>query len=170
MRDRLGYRQKFGVIAPSTNTIVEPEFHQMRVPGVTPHFGRIHIRCGSIGSDEEMLALLAQIREEMGHCIDRLLTSEPDSLVMGMSAETFWDGLEGNRRFTAEVSERSGGLSVATGAEAACVNMAAILVVENAKTLSDKPVAKRSPRSRTKVLSFSGSIPTGFWEITCICC
>ena len=52
--------------------------------------------------------------------------------------------------------------AVATGAEAACVNMAAILVVEIAKTLSDKPVAKRSPRSRTKVLSFSGSIPTGF--------
>ena len=56
--------------------------------------------------------------------------------------------------------------AVATGAEAACVNMAAILVVENAKTLSDKPVAKRSPRSRTKVLSFSGSIPTGFWAVS----
>jgi len=49
--------------------------------------------------------------------------------------------------------------AVATGAEAACVNMADILVVENAKTLSDNPVAKRSPRSRTKVLSFSGSDP-----------
>ena len=49
--------------------------------------------------------------------------------------------------------------AVATGAEAACVNMAAILVVENAKTLSDKPVVKRLPRSCTKVLSFSGSDP-----------
>ena len=60
--------------------------------------------------------------------------------------------------------------AVATGAEAACVNMAAILVVENAKTLSDKPVAKRSPRSRTKVLRFSGSDPYRLLEITCICC
>ena len=38
MTDRLGWRRKFGVIAPSTNTIVEPEFDTMTVPGVTSHF------------------------------------------------------------------------------------------------------------------------------------
>jgi maleate isomerase len=38
---------------------------------------------------------------------------------MGMSAETFWDGVEGNRAFIRRVSERTGkGLKVATGAEA----------------------------------------------------
>jgi len=39
-------------------------------------------------------------------------------MVMGMSAETFWDGVEGNRQFVKQIKELSGGLDVATGAEA----------------------------------------------------
>jgi maleate cis-trans isomerase len=35
MRDVLGWRRKFGVIGPSTNTIVQPDFEMMRPPGVT---------------------------------------------------------------------------------------------------------------------------------------
>ena len=41
MVDTLGYRMKFGVIAPSTNTSVEPEFAWMQPEGVTNHFSRI---------------------------------------------------------------------------------------------------------------------------------
>lgn len=43
MVDLLGYRIKFGVIAPSTNTIVQPEFDAMSQQGVTSHFSRIYI-------------------------------------------------------------------------------------------------------------------------------
>jgi len=35
MRDVLGYRMKFGVLGPSTNTIVQPDFEMMRPPGVS---------------------------------------------------------------------------------------------------------------------------------------
>jgi maleate isomerase len=117
MTDALGWRKKFGVIAPSTNTIVEPDFNDMRVPGVTSHTGRIHIRNQDLSSDANFLGLLDQIREEIGHAIARVMTAEPDYMVMGMSAETFWDGLEGNRKFVGRVRELSG-LQVATGAEA----------------------------------------------------
>ena len=41
MRDVLGYRMKFGVLGPSTNTIVQPDFEMMRPPGVTNHYSRI---------------------------------------------------------------------------------------------------------------------------------
>ena len=41
MRDVLGWRRKFGVIGPSTNTIVQPDFEMMRPPGVTNHYSRI---------------------------------------------------------------------------------------------------------------------------------
>ena len=34
---------KFGVLAPSTNTSVQPEFDSMRPAGITNHFSRIHI-------------------------------------------------------------------------------------------------------------------------------
>ena len=43
MPDALGWRCKFAVVAPSTNTVVQPEFDKMRLPGVTNHFGRIAV-------------------------------------------------------------------------------------------------------------------------------
>ena len=115
--DRLGWRRKFGVIVPSTTTIVEPEVHAMAVPGVTPHMSRIHIRDMHFPDDEGMVRLLEQIRAEIGHAVDRVMTARPDYMVMGMSAETFWDGVEGNRQFVRMIKERSDGLDVATGAE-----------------------------------------------------
>jgi maleate isomerase len=115
--DRLGWRRKFGVIAPSTNTIVQPEFDSMRVPGVTSHYGRIYIPDGRIATDEGMENLLAQIRANMDDCVRSLMTMQPDYMVMGMSAETFWDGVEGNRQFVKQIQELTGGLGVATGAE-----------------------------------------------------
>ncbi|MET0594490.1 MAG: arylmalonate decarboxylase [Polyangiaceae bacterium] len=115
--DALGYRKKLAVIIPSTNTIVEPDFYRMTVPGVTPHASRIHIRNQDLSSDAAFEHLLAQIREEIGHSIARVMTSEPDGLVMGMSAETFWDGLDGNRRFVENIKKISG-LDPVTGAEA----------------------------------------------------
>ena len=95
MTDALGWRRKFGVIAPSTNTIVEPDFHRMGVPGVTSHFSRIHIRDQNMAGDAGMERLLEQIRDEIGAACERVLTCEPDYMVMGMSAETFWGGYSG---------------------------------------------------------------------------
>lgn len=115
--DALGWRRKFGVIMPSTNTIVEPEFHAMSVPGVTAHTSRIHIRDQRLDSDEAFERLLVQIRAEIDHSVARVMTAEPDYMVMGMSAETFWDGVEGNRQFIKQIKDLSG-LEVATGAEA----------------------------------------------------
>ncbi|WP_405138285.1 arylmalonate decarboxylase [Nocardia sp. NBC_01388] len=117
MPDVLGWRAKFGVLAPSTNTVVEPDFARMGVPGVTAHFGRIHIRDQNMSDDAGMGRLLDQIRAELVSACERVLTCEPDYMVMGMSAETFWGGVEGNRRFVAQIHEVTG-LEVATGAEA----------------------------------------------------
>lgn len=117
MTDALGWRAKFGVLAPSTNTIVEPDFYRMIVPGVTAHFSRIHIRNQALGNDAAMEALLDQIREEMEYTVQRVMTAEVDYMVMGMSAETFWGGMAGNREFIRQIKDWSG-LDVATGAEA----------------------------------------------------
>ena len=65
MPDALGWRKKFGVLAPSTNTIVEPDFYRMGVPGVTCHFSRIHIRDQDLGSDAAFEALMVQIRRRL---------------------------------------------------------------------------------------------------------
>ncbi len=117
MVDALGWRKKFGVIAPSTNTIVEPDYYRMTVPGVTAHFSRIWIRDQDLSDNSKFEALLEQIREEITYSVQRALTAEVEYIVMGMSAETFWGGVEGNRQFIKEIKALSG-LDVATGAEA----------------------------------------------------
>lgn len=117
MTDALAWRKKFGVIVPSTNTIVEPDFYSMMPPGVTAHISRIHIRDMNMAGDAGMERLLDQIRDEIEFAVQRVVTCEPDYMVMGMSAETFWGGVAGNRQFIHNIKQWSG-LDCATGAEA----------------------------------------------------
>ena len=117
MADSLGFRKKFAVIAPSTNTSVQPEFEAMRPRGVTNHFGRIHIPNDPIRNDDEFNRLMDNIRSEMLQAVDRVMTCEPDYLIMGMSSETFWDGLEGSIRLRERVEARAG-VKVAMGSDA----------------------------------------------------
>lgn len=108
MVDALGWRRKFAVIAPSTNTSVQPEFDDMRPRGVTNHFARIWIPDDPIRDDGDFEQLMRNIRAEVDNAIDRVMTCRPDYLIMGMSSETFWDGAEGSRRLLASVEERAG--------------------------------------------------------------
>jgi len=117
MVDVLGWRKKFGVIAPSTNTSVQPEFDAMRPRGMTNHFARIHIPNEPIRSDDDFATLIETVRSETMAAIDRVMTCEPDHLIMGMSSETFWDGLEGSERLRERVEERAG-IEVTMGSDA----------------------------------------------------
>ena len=117
MTDSLGYRKKFGVVAPSTNTVVQPEYDAMRPRGVTNHFGRIHIPNDPIRNDDDFNQLMVNIRTAMLQAIDRVMTCEPDYLILGMSSETFWDGREGSERLRERV-EAHAGVSVAMGSDA----------------------------------------------------
>ena len=117
MTDSLGYRRKFGVLAPSTNTSVQPEFDRMRPAGVTNHFSRIYIPDNPVNNDEDFNQLMIDIRAELMNAVDRLMTCKPDYVVMGMSAETFWDGLEGSVELQRRIEERAG-VKVAVGSDA----------------------------------------------------
>lgn len=117
MPDSLGYRHTFGVIAPSTNTSVQPEYDAMRPPGVTSHFSRIVIPDDPVTSDADFKALMDNIRRTMMEAVESVMTCHPKSLIMGMSAETFWDGLDGSARLQKRVEERAG-VSVAMGSDA----------------------------------------------------
>lgn len=117
MVDSLGYRMKFGVIAPSTNTSVQPEFDGMRPVGVTNHFSRITIPDDPVHSDADFDQLVANIRLTMMDAIDSVMSCSPGHLVMGMSAETFWDGKDGSIKLQRRVEERAG-VKVTMGSEA----------------------------------------------------
>ena len=86
MTDALGWRAKFGVLGPSTNTIVQPEFDDLRVPGVTNHYSRIVIQNADAISDETFMAGTLEINRQLMDAVRGVLTCAPDYLVMGMSA------------------------------------------------------------------------------------
>ena len=94
MPDALGWRANWGVIVPSTNTAVQPEFDEMRPRGVTNHTVRIWIPDDPVGSNADFNGLMDNIRKEWDNSILRVITCKPDYLVMGMSSETFWGGLQ----------------------------------------------------------------------------
>jgi maleate isomerase len=117
MPDVVGWRAKFGVIVPSTNTVVEHDFNRMGPSGVTFHAGRMYIGRPALDSDAAFEAILGEIRASITTAIRDVMTCQPDYLVMGMSAETFWGGVEGNAAFIERVRAQSG-LAVSTGASA----------------------------------------------------
>ena len=142
MPDVAGYRAKFGVIVPSTNTVVEHDFNMIAPRGVTFHTGRMYIESPSIGSDESFLALIGEIRASITVAVRDVLTCRPDYMVMGMSAETFWGGLEGNRRFEVRIREMTG-LEASTGATS-CRAALEVLGVDRIAVLTPyQPVADR---------------------------
>ncbi|BCJ76862.1 igiC [Catellatospora sp. IY07-71] len=117
MTNMVGPRAVFGVIVPSTNTVVEHDYWRAGVAGVAFRAGSMYIPNPVMGGDEDFQALLGQIRASIDTAVRDALTAQPDRLVMGMSAETFWGGVEGNAAFERRLRERSG-LPVTTGASA----------------------------------------------------
>jgi len=98
MTDSLAPRGKFGVLAPSTNTSVQPEFDAMRPWGITHHHSRLVIPDSRVSDDRSFLRMMDAIRAALFPALEAVLTCRPDLVVLGMSSETFWDGLEGSRR------------------------------------------------------------------------
>ena len=76
-RDALAWRAKVAVVAPSTNTIVQPDFDDLRPPGVTNHYGRIMVPNMPVGSDEDFVRLVEFIEKELYNAVDRCRTCEP---------------------------------------------------------------------------------------------
>ena len=119
MPDVVGYRAKIGVIVPSTNTVVEHDFARVRPPGVTFHSSRFLVEAPDLSSDEAFLYFLDLIRDTIPTAVHDIMTCKPDHILMGMSAETFWGGKEGNAAFSARVREIAGDIGITSGA-AAC--------------------------------------------------
>jgi maleate isomerase len=122
MTDVLGRRRKFGVLGPSTNTIVQPEFDEMRPPGVTNHYSRIFTQNAQAISNETFMAGTVKISEGVLDAVRSVMTCEPHHLVMGMSAITFYGGEKGADEFQKKVEQASGvGVSIGSHATTAAL-------------------------------------------------
>ena len=117
MKDALGYRAKFGVLGPATNTIVQPDFDDLRPQGVTNHYSRIYVENANAISNEAFMAGTMVISDNTLDAVKGVLPCAPDYLVMGMSAVTFYGGAEGGSKWKAQIEDYSG-LKISVGSEA----------------------------------------------------
>jgi maleate isomerase len=160
MPDAAGYRIKFGVIVPSTNTVVEADYNRMAPHGVSLHTGRMYIENPVMDSDASFEALLVQIRASIRVAIRDVMTCKPDALIMGMSSETFWGGVDGNAQFIERVKTQSG-LTISTGASACraaleCLGVRRIAVLSPYQPVSDKQVTRYFEEAGFSVVRFKG--------------
>ncbi|AJY47994.1 maleate cis-trans isomerase family protein [Martelella endophytica] len=120
--DALGYRKKIGIVMPSTNTSVQPESDDLRVPGVTNHVARIAIQERPLSSEQAFMEHVASMKAGIGEAIDRVMTCGPDHLIMGVALEAFWGGVKQAESLIRELEERSGvGVSMGSNAMSAAL-------------------------------------------------
>jgi len=108
MPDSLASRLKFGVIAPATNTIVQPEYDAMRPRGVTNQMARVVIPDSPVGTESEFAAMMSQVRASLEAALDAVMTCSPGAVILGMSAETFWEGVLDANGVQAHLESRTG--------------------------------------------------------------
>lgn len=144
--DVLGYRCKFGVLGPSTNTVVQPDFDDMRVSGVTNHYSRIFTPNAKAVSNESFLAGTTQIAAGVIDAVRSVMTCEPDYLVMGMSAITFYGGAAGADDFERKILAEAG-VKVSVGSHACAAALRAYGAIRRIAFLSPYfPVANAEVR------------------------
>ncbi len=160
MTDSLGWRKKFAVLIPSTNTSVQPEFDALRPEGITNHVSRIKIPNNPLNSDEDFKKLVDNIAAAQLDAVDSAMSCEPDHIVLGISVETFWGGLAASRKLNAELEAHTK-LGVTGGAEACAAAFAAlgvkrIAVLTPYFPVGDKNVQQFFEESGYKVVRIQG--------------
>ena len=122
-------------MGPSTNTIVQPDFDDLRPVGVTNHYSRIFTPNSKAISNETFLAGTHKIAAGVIDAVRSVMTCEPDYLVMGMSAVTFYGGAAGADEFQRSI-EKEAGIGVSTGSHACTAALRAYGCVKRIAFLS----------------------------------
>jgi len=147
MSDVLGWRRLFGVLGPSTNTVVQPDFDDMRVPGVTNHYSRIYTPDVQDVNNDTFVAATQVIADNTREAIRSVMTCRPDYLVMGMSAVTFYGGKAGAKAFQ-DMIEREGKVGASIGSHSCTAALRAYGNIERIAVLSPYyPAANAQVRS-----------------------
>lgn len=119
--DYYGYRKKFAVLVPSTNTAVEHEYHLMKPAGVVLATRACVIPPFKVQSEEDFVNMVKAIGGATEQGLRDALTCKPDHVIFGYSAETFWDGKErSDREFKRynDIAQAVGGCNITFGAQA----------------------------------------------------
>ena len=119
--DFYGYRRKFAVLVPSTNTAVEAEYHMMKPRGVVLATRSCVIPPMSVKNEDDFVEMVQSIGAATEQGLRDALTCKPDHVIFGYSAETFWEGKErSDREFHKynNIAQSLGGCGITFGAQA----------------------------------------------------
>ncbi|MED5519295.1 MAG: arylmalonate decarboxylase [Pseudomonadota bacterium] len=158
MVDQRGWRGKIGVAVPATNTMVQPDFDDLRPDGVTNHVSRIAVPNMIIENDADFDRLIRICESELDGAVDRVMSVAPDVLVIGISSLLVWEGRAAAERRRDTLSRRTG-LPVTGGSFA---------IAEALRQAGQKRIAVISPYPQiandhiTRFFADSGFEVTGF--------
>lgn len=107
----------FGIVTPSVNTCVQPEFEAMRPQGVSHQIARMQMKNLTIHDDNDFLSVVRAIDQAVEPAVDRVIKAKPDHLIVGVSIEAVWGGLKGAEALRKRIEDRSS-LPVTLAAEA----------------------------------------------------
>ena len=124
---QIARRAQIGVVIPSTNTGVEYDLQKFALDGVTWHPSRFWIELRNWADEEAATGegvdsvferFLEIMRGEIPMALRNVISAKVSHIMLGMSAETFWGGLEGSQLFEQGIREHIGDLGLTTGADA----------------------------------------------------
>jgi maleate isomerase len=118
MPDVSGYRAKWGIIIPSTNTTTEHDFWFLAPPGITIHSGRALISDPRMDSNEAAVHVLDQMDAGFDHAVAEVNSLLPDRVILAMAAEVMRHGVAGGDAILDDLAQRTG-VPVTAGPNAA---------------------------------------------------
>ena len=129
----IGWRARLGFLLPPGNPTVEPEMIALAPEGVSVHFHRMaaYGAPGSLdGQDERTRTMI----DNMDGSIELLASVEPDVIVVGHTATSYYLGREGEADLLARL-EKSAGTRVITAFGSVMQALARLVDTEDAEAV-----------------------------------
>jgi maleate isomerase len=128
-----GWRNRIGLIIPSSNTTCEPELQKMAPDGISIHASRVYNP--EVKSEAEKEAAIIQMNREVERAAREVASVEPSVIVYGCTTGSFLKG----PGYDQEVEQK---ITSQTGIQALTTTTA---VVEALKTFGFKNIAMATP-------------------------
>ena len=114
----VGWRAKLGILIPSLNYVMEPEFTQMAPEGVSIHSARLRVERKEYGSERETIDFYALMAENVEKEAE-LLSSFADVIGYGCTSGSFVMGMKWNEELVKRI-EKTVGVPATTTSTAMC--------------------------------------------------
>lgn len=132
-----GWLARIGVLLPSVNTILEPDFYAMAPEGVTTHTARLR-RSTRISEDlPGGLREIDAMNEQIEEAADSVATAQVDVILYGCTGGSFMKGPEYNRDIIASIVEQT--RIRATTTSSAVVNALKQLEIRTVAVVTPRP-------------------------------